>query len=156
MSAGYQIEMIMKPQREICCFNMQSALIAQKAGANRVELCADPNGGGTTPSHGFIKEARKNLHIALYPIIRPRGGDFLFSQEEFQIMLEELVGRKTRRVVFDLSSLNHIDSVGLGLLYIAQEDLAGQGAKLSLASPQDAVYRLLELTEANKTFEITR
>jgi copper homeostasis protein len=75
---------------EICSFNLQSALIAQHEGAHRVELCADPAGGGTTPSLGSIKTAREKLHIQLYPIIRPRGGDFLFNEEEFEIMLNDV------------------------------------------------------------------
>jgi copper homeostasis protein len=75
---------------EICCFNIQSALIAQHAGAHRVELCADPTDGGTTPGFGLIKTAREKLKIQLYPIIRPRGGDFLFNEEEFEIMLNDV------------------------------------------------------------------
>jgi copper homeostasis protein len=71
---------------EICSFNIQSAIIAQRAGANRVELCADPAGGGTTPSKGLILKAREALEIELYPIIRPRGGDFLFDDHDFEIM----------------------------------------------------------------------
>jgi copper homeostasis protein len=81
----------MQFQLEICCFNLQSALIAQGAGAQRVELCADAAVGGTTQSFGVIKTAREKLHIPLYPIIRPRGGDFLFSDEEFEIMMNDVV-----------------------------------------------------------------
>ncbi|HVM89132.1 MAG TPA: copper homeostasis protein CutC [Puia sp.] len=77
-------------QLEICSFNIQSALIAQHAGAHRVELCADPAGGGTTPSLGLIQTAREKLHIQLFPIIRPRGGDFLFNDEEFEIMKRDI------------------------------------------------------------------
>jgi copper homeostasis protein len=80
----------MNARLEICSFNIQSALIAQHAGAHRVELCADPAGGGTTPSLGLIKTAREKLQIELYPIIRPRGGDFLFNDEEFEIMLNDV------------------------------------------------------------------
>jgi copper homeostasis protein len=76
---------------EICCFNLSSALIAQEAGADRVELCASPSEGGTTPSLGVIRTARERLHIDLYPIIRPRGGDFLFSDTEFRIMEQDVV-----------------------------------------------------------------
>lgn len=71
---------------EIIGFNIESCAIAQAAGADRIELCDNPAEGGTTASFGFIKAARKLLHIDLYPIIRPRGGDFLFSEEEFDIM----------------------------------------------------------------------
>ena len=75
---------------EICSFNLSSALIAQQAGAQRVELCAGPDEGGTTPSRGVIMAARERLQIELYPIIRPREGDFLYSEEEFAVMLKEV------------------------------------------------------------------
>ncbi|MDR3712592.1 MAG: copper homeostasis protein CutC [Puia sp.] len=75
---------------EICSYNLQSALIAQEAGAYRVELCADPADGGTTPSAGLIRTAREKLNILLYPIIRPRGGDFLYTDDEFAIMLKDI------------------------------------------------------------------
>jgi copper homeostasis protein len=79
---------------EICCYNLASALMAQESGAYRVELCADPADGGTTPSFSLIKSARKKLNIALYPIIRARGGDFLFSDEEFEVMLHDVIACK--------------------------------------------------------------
>lgn len=75
---------------EICCYNLESALIASAAGADRVELCADPGAGGTTPGIGLIKTVRRKIDIELYPIIRIRGGDFLFSDEEFDVMLHEV------------------------------------------------------------------
>ena len=75
---------------EICAFNLASALIAQRAGADRVELCAGPEEGGTTPSPGVIASARERLSIPLYPIIRPRGGDFLYSDEEFRVMVRDI------------------------------------------------------------------
>src|ERR1700761_4078409 len=75
---------------EICAFNLASALVAQQAGADRIEFCAGPEEGGTTPSAGAIRTAREQLRIALYPIIRPRGGDFLYSDEEFRIMLRDI------------------------------------------------------------------
>lgn len=80
---------------EICCYNLDSALIAADAGADRVELCADPGAGGTTPGIGLIKAVRKKIGIELYPIIRIRGGDFLFSEEEFDVMLHEVEACKS-------------------------------------------------------------
>ena len=71
---------------ETIAFNIESCHISQAAGAHRIELCDNPGEGGTTPSYGFIKAARKALNIDLFPIIRPRGGDFLYSDEEFEIM----------------------------------------------------------------------
>ncbi|HXB90894.1 MAG TPA: copper homeostasis protein CutC [Puia sp.] len=75
---------------EICCFNVASAMIARQAGADRVELCASPGEGGTTPSPGSILAARELLPVDLYPIIRPRGGDFVFSDEEFRMMIRDV------------------------------------------------------------------
>jgi len=80
---------------EICCFNLESARIAAEAGADRIELCGDPAAGGTTPGIGLIKSVRKKIEIELYPIIRIRGGDFLFSEEEFDIMLHEVEACKS-------------------------------------------------------------
>jgi copper homeostasis protein len=80
---------------EICCYNLDSALIAADAGADRVELCADPAAGGTTPGIGLIKTVRKKIGIELYPIIRIRGGDFLYSAEEFDVMLHEVEACKS-------------------------------------------------------------
>ena len=71
---------------EVIGFNIESCILAQAAGAHRIELCDNPGEGGTTPSYGFIKAARENLQIELYPIIRPRGGDFLSSDAEFEVM----------------------------------------------------------------------
>ena len=77
-------------QLEIIAFNIESCQLAQSAGASRIELCDSPGEGGTTPSEGFIRAARKILHIQLYPIIRPRGGDFLYSEDEFEIMKTDI------------------------------------------------------------------
>ncbi len=71
---------------ETIAFNIESCGIAQAAGAHRIELCDNPGEGGTTPSYGFIKAARKALSIDLFPIVRPRGGDFLYSDDEFEMM----------------------------------------------------------------------
>ncbi|HOZ53023.1 MAG TPA: copper homeostasis protein CutC [Chitinophagaceae bacterium] len=71
---------------EIATFTLDGALIAEKAGANRIELCENPNDGGTTPSYGTLKKAREIISIPIFPIIRPRGGDFVYSQYEFEAM----------------------------------------------------------------------
>lgn len=75
---------------EIACFNLESTLIAQKAGADRVELCADISVGGTTPSIEMIQQARENLSIDLYVMIRPRGGNFVYSDAELEQMKSEI------------------------------------------------------------------
>ena len=75
---------------EIACFNLESAIFAQKAGADRVELCANISVGGTTPSIEIIQQARKNLTIDLYVMIRPRGGNFVYSEVELDQMKSEI------------------------------------------------------------------
>lgn len=80
----------MKLKLEIIGFNIESCLAAQEAGASRIELCAGPGEGGTTPSYAFIKEAREKLEIDLYVMIRPRGGDFLYSDDDFEIMKNDV------------------------------------------------------------------
>jgi copper homeostasis protein len=76
---------------EVIAFNIESCLIIQQSGANRIELCDNPAEGGTTPSYGFIKKAREKVTIDLFPIIRPRGGDFLYSEEEYAIMQQDII-----------------------------------------------------------------
>ena len=83
---------------EIACFNLESALIAQKAGADRVELCADMSVGGTTLTIEIIQQAREHLTIDLYVMIRPRGGNFVYSDIEFQQMKSEIETIKKLRV----------------------------------------------------------
>ena len=73
-------------QLEIACFNLESALIAQENGADRVELCAGIEVGGTTPNFEIVKQARENLTVDLYVMIRPRGGNFVYTEDEFNQM----------------------------------------------------------------------
>jgi copper homeostasis protein len=76
---------------EVCAFTIQSCLIAERAGAIRVELCDNPVEGGTTPSYGTIKTVREKTGIKLYPIIRPRPGNYLYDEEEFEIMRKDIL-----------------------------------------------------------------
>ena len=80
----------METQLEIIAFNIASCEIAQAAGAVRIELCDNPADGGTTPSYGLIKAAREVLGIDLYAMIRPRGGDFLYSETEFEVLKADI------------------------------------------------------------------
>ena len=75
---------------EVIGFELESCLIAEGNGADRIELCANPHEGGTTPSYGMIATARANVSIQLFPIIRPRGGDFLYTELEFRAMLADI------------------------------------------------------------------
>lgn len=74
----------MKSTLEIAVFNIESAVAATAAGAERLELCENPYEGGTTPSYGFLKTVTKLISIPVFPIIRPRGGDFLYTNAEFK------------------------------------------------------------------------
>lgn len=76
---------------EVIAFNIESCAVIEASGAHRIELCDNPGEGGTTPSAGFIQQARKKCSIELYPIIRPRGGDFLYSAEEFDCMKTDII-----------------------------------------------------------------
>lgn len=76
---------------EVCANSVESCLAAQAGGADRVELCAGIPEGGTTPSYGDIATARELLtHTRLHVIIRPRGGDFLYTPLEQRIMLKDI------------------------------------------------------------------
>lgn len=71
---------------EICCGNLESAINAEAAGADRIELCAELAVGGITPSYGLIAEVVKQLSIPVFVLIRPRSGDFTYSDAEFEAM----------------------------------------------------------------------
>lgn len=75
---------------EVCANSVASCVAAQEGGADRVELCAAIPEGGTTPSYGEIAVARRNIDIRLHVIIRPRGGDFLYSPLELETMVEDI------------------------------------------------------------------
>ena len=79
---------------EVCSFTIQSCLIAERAGAIRVELCDNPVEGGTTPSFGTIKTVREKLAIRLYPIIRPRSGNYFYDDDEFEIIRKDIAACK--------------------------------------------------------------
>ena len=76
---------------EIACFNKESALIASRAGADRIEFCAGFEVGGTTPSLHDYMELKKEITIPIFVMIRTRGGDFCYNNEEFQQMKNQLL-----------------------------------------------------------------
>ena len=75
---------------EIATSDFLTTRSAVEGGADRIELCANLEEGGTTPSYAHIKKCREAFDVLLYPIIRPRGGDFLYTKDEFAIMENEI------------------------------------------------------------------
>ena len=75
---------------EICANSYQSAMNAQKAGAHRIELCTELSVGGITPSFGLLKKVMAALTIPVHVLIRPRSGNFTYSDSEFKIMKEDI------------------------------------------------------------------
>ncbi|WP_176085280.1 copper homeostasis protein CutC [Martelella sp. HB161492] len=84
-----------RPMIEICVEGLEQALAAEEAGAERIELCAAlASEGGITPSMGEIRLAVARLSIPVFPIIRPRGGDFCYSDAEFEVILADIAAAK--------------------------------------------------------------
>ena len=79
---------------EVCVYSIESALEAQIGGADRIELCDNLYMGGTTPSAGMLELAKELLDLELYAIIRPRGGDFLYTAHEFELMKRDVLMAK--------------------------------------------------------------
>ena len=88
----------MRPLIEICLDSIESVINAEKGGADRVELCSDLFEGGLTPSIGTVKTALKLTNIKINAMIRPRGGDFCYSDVEFESMKEDIKAFKEAKV----------------------------------------------------------
>jgi copper homeostasis protein len=79
---------------EVCVDSAEAAVAAEEGGADRVELCSDLLEGGLTPSHGTLAVARARLRVGIMAMVRPRGGDFCYSDTEFAVMREDLLAAK--------------------------------------------------------------
>ena len=98
--------------KEVCVESFDEAVRAVEAGATRIELCENLTVGGTTPSHGTIKKCIEKLNVPIMVMIRPRGGNFNYSADEFDIMKEDILQcleLKADGVVFGL--LNELDGI---------------------------------------------
>ncbi len=116
---------------EICINSPESAVAAQKGGAERVELCANLLEGGTTPSIGAVKTARAAVQIGLHVIIRPRGGDFLFNEFEVDTMKHDIEAMKALG----------IDGVVIGsLTQEAEIDIPQTKALIEIARPLSVTF----------------
>ena len=116
---------------EIIAFNIASCAKAQQAGADRIELCADPAAGGTTPSTGFLQAARKVLSIPLFAMIRPRGGEFLYSDSDFEIMKSDVLTCK--KLGCDGVVIGMLDATG-------NIDVTRVGQLVALAYPMEVTF----------------
>ena len=136
---------------EICANSLASALEAQLGGADRVELCDNLMEGGTTPSYATLLKARELLQLQLYPIIRPRGGDFLYSELEFEIMREDI--RLAKRLGCDgvvIGLLNRDGSIDTARTGQLVEEAWPLGVTFHRAidmcrNPEEALETLIEL-----------
>ncbi len=113
---------------EACVDSYSSALAAQAGGADRVELCDNLADGGTTPSHGVLAVALEHLTIPVFPIIRPRGGSFIYSADEIEVMERDVLHAAELEapgiVIGALTREGRVDEATVELLQAVAEDCA--------------------------------
>lgn len=83
-----------KPLVEVCAYSFESCVAAEKAQANRIELCSSMFEGGTTPSAGLVKMVLQKVKIEVHVMIRPRGGDFCYTDDEIEVMKADILSMK--------------------------------------------------------------
>lgn len=131
---------------EICAYSLESCCNAELGGADRIELCGGMGEGGTTPSYGMITMAKERVSIPLYVMIRPRGGDFVYTDEEIEVM------RRDIRMAKEIG----VAGVVLGvLLPDGNVDVARNKELVELAKPLGVTFhRAFDLTpDAEKALE---
>jgi copper homeostasis protein len=79
---------------EVCVESVEYALAAERGGADRIELCTDLSSGGITPSFGLMQSVRRHVRIPVYALIRPRAGNFFYSDPEFEVMRNDVLAAK--------------------------------------------------------------
>lgn len=120
-----------RPELELCAYSAAAVGLAERAGLDRVELCADPELGGTTPDDDVLRDARRNRDIEIWVMVRPRGGDFVYSDGEFREMLRTVAWAR------DLGA----DGVVLGVLTTSGDvDVARTRALVEAARPLGCTF----------------
>lgn len=127
----------MKIKIEVCAASVQSALTAQLAGANRVELCSGLELGGITPSASTIEKTREILDIEVYVLIRPRPGDFFYSSLEFDTIKRDILFCKK----IETEDGKKVDGIVVGILHQdGQVDVERTKELVELAAPMKVTF----------------
>jgi copper homeostasis protein len=121
----------MKRKLEICCYSVESAITAEKVGADRIELCDNYSEGGTTPSYAAIQISVEKLKIPVNVIVRPRGGDFLYSDVEYETIKQDVLAIKKLKA----------NGIVIGFLKANGEiDLGKTREIMDLAKPMEVTF----------------
>src|ERR1700691_3806606 len=116
---------------EICVESVDHAVAAERGGAHRIELCSDLTSGGITPSAGLMQTARRHVRFPIHVLIRPRAGDFCYSDHELEIMRDDIQAAKS----FGM------DGIALGILHEdARVDIERTKALVELARPLPVTF----------------